>query len=454
MVTFFKKSSAANSGGNTDKSSVPYTGTDNDTSNNGNTVKSQVADNDANSDISSLEKQNISEKVELSTIRWSIMIVFLCFSFTAIGINDSATGSNLHNIQERYSISYKQTSFLFLSNAGGYAVSSLCTCYVMFWIGVRWTIFFSAIIYSGGALITSFAPPFGVIVVSLFLQGVGSGFLDAAATSVLALIASADVLSRVYASFSLGSMTAPFIIGAFSQHHLTWNYFYFFPMSLGIVLASTALWVFKHFTLPNQGDKKHEKDKSGTVNGRLKLILSRSEVYLALVLVCLASSHQCINSQWSPSYFLLKGYEEDVSTYVVAGFWGGVTIGRLAGPTVFKKVYDKTRNISLVALAMVFSGVIFAVDSLAARATLLCLTGLAWGPIAPASIDAGISMVLEEEISIITPLIICSGLLGASFAPFFFSFAADAFTANILQPVLIVVAGIELILFIFVPKKQ
>lgn len=56
-----------------------------------------------------------------------------------------------------------------------------------------------------------------------------------------------------------------------------------------------------------------------------------------------------------------------------------MTIGRLAGPTVFKKVYDKTRNISLVALAMVFSGVIFAVDSLAARATLLCLTGLAWG---------------------------------------------------------------------------
>lgn len=206
MVTFFKKSSAANSGGNTDKSSVTYTGTDSDTSNNGNTVKSQVADTDANSDISSLEKQNTSEKVELSTIRWSIMIVFLCFSFTAIGINDSATGSNLHNIQERYSISYKQTSFLFLSNAGGYAVSSLCTCYIMFWIGVRWTIFFSAIIYSGGALITSFAPPFGVIVVSLFLQGVGSGFLDAAATSVLALIASADVLSRVYASFSLGSV--------------------------------------------------------------------------------------------------------------------------------------------------------------------------------------------------------------------------------------------------------
>lgn len=69
------------------------------------------------------------------------------------------------------------------------------------------------------------------------MQGVGSGILDASATSVLALIASSSVLSRVYASFSFGSvsvfirksitdilkMISPFIIGAFSQYNLTWH---------------------------------------------------------------------------------------------------------------------------------------------------------------------------------------------------------------------------------------
>lgn len=133
-----------------------------------NTVRVSFPDTDTNSDTSSIEKQTINDKFEPSHTRWGLMIIFLSLAFAAIGINDSATGSNLHNIQDRYSISYKEASFLFLSNAGGYAISSLCTCHVMLLVGVRMTIFFSAIIYSSGAIITAFAPPFPVIVVSLF----------------------------------------------------------------------------------------------------------------------------------------------------------------------------------------------------------------------------------------------------------------------------------------------
>ena len=131
------------------------------------TVRVSFPDTDTISE-SSVEKQTVNEAYEPSHTNWAIKIVFLCLSFAAIGINDSATGSNLHNIQDRYSITFNQTSFLFLSNAGGYAISSLCTCHIMFLLGVRMTIFLSAIIYAAGALITAFAPPFPVIVVSLF----------------------------------------------------------------------------------------------------------------------------------------------------------------------------------------------------------------------------------------------------------------------------------------------
>ena len=47
---------------------------------------------------------------------------------------------------------------------------------------------------------------------------------------------------------------------------------------------------------------------------------------LSLVLVFLTSSFQNTNSQWTPSYLLAKDYREEVSKYIVAGFWGGKKI--------------------------------------------------------------------------------------------------------------------------------
>lgn len=146
-----------------------------------------------------------------------------------------------------------------------------------------------------------------------------------------------------------------------------------------MVLFSTALFIFKGFTMPNDRKEDDATQKSGTVNGGLKSVLSKRITYFALILVCLTSCHQCINSQWSPSYFLYKGYENDVSNFVVAGFWGGVTIGRLAGPTAFKKVHEMVRNLTLVLLALANLGVIWGVDNLAVRATCLSLTGVCWG---------------------------------------------------------------------------
>ncbi|TIA88667.1 hypothetical protein E3P99_02461 [Wallemia hederae] len=416
-------------------------------SNSDSTVKVFFPDTETTSNLSVEKNKTVNKEYEPSHTNWAIKIVFICLAFAAIGINDSATGSNLHNIQDRYSITFNQTSFLFLSNAGGYAISSLCTCHIMFLLGVRITIFFSAIIYTAGALMMAFAPPFPVVVVSLFQQGIGSGFLDGAATSVLALIASSDVFSRVYSTFSFGSMIAPFIIGAFSQHNLTWHYFYFLPMSMGVVLLSGALFVFKGFTLPNER-------KAGTVNGGLKSVLSKPISCLALVLAFLTGSHQFINSQWSPSYFLYQGYEEDVSTYIVAGFWGGVAIGRLVGPTVFKKVHEKIRNLSLLIVTTALIGVIWGVDNLAVRAVCMGLSGLCWGPLNPAAMDVGIARVPQHEKPIISPIIIFSVLMGGSLSPFTFSFAADAFTAKILPGVLVVLAGVQLVLFAIVPRKS
>ena len=75
------------------------------------------------------------------------------------------------------------------------------------------------------------------------------------------------------------------------------------------------------------------------------------------------------------------------------------------------------------------------------------------GPLNPAAMDVGIARVPQHEKPIISPLIIFSVLMGGSLSPFAFSFAADAFTAKILPGVLVVLAGVQLVLFAIVPRK-
>ena len=45
----------------------------------------------------------------------------------------------------------------------------------------------------------------------LLVLGVGSGFLDASSTSVLAVISSSNALTTIYACFSIGSVGISFL---------------------------------------------------------------------------------------------------------------------------------------------------------------------------------------------------------------------------------------------------
>ena len=127
------------------------------------TPSSQITFPEFDDNINKIDDLNKSSKP-----RRIIQLIAVAISFTAIGINDSATGSNLNSIQSRYELSYKDVSFLFLSNAGEYALSALCTIHILYFFGTRMTIFVSTLIYSGGSIMTAFAPPFPAVVIALF----------------------------------------------------------------------------------------------------------------------------------------------------------------------------------------------------------------------------------------------------------------------------------------------
>lgn len=103
-----------------------------------------------------------------------------------VGMNDSATGSNLESMREHYEVSYDEISLVFLATSAGYCVSSISASFFTHHIGVNYTLLVAATALSLGCIALSVAPPFPVFIIALGFMGFGSGIYDAAITTVIA----------------------------------------------------------------------------------------------------------------------------------------------------------------------------------------------------------------------------------------------------------------------------
>ncbi|TIC74023.1 hypothetical protein E3Q00_02350 [Wallemia mellicola] len=134
--------------------------------------------------------------------RCYILILMTSLTYMTIGLNDSAVGALIPQMQEFYNHSEATMSLCFLANFGGYLVSTAISSYLIHHLPLRIVLMIASAIYAAGSLIGAFAPPFATIVVSLLLTGAGGGLLDVAATSVIIHYEDGPLLTITYSFFS------------------------------------------------------------------------------------------------------------------------------------------------------------------------------------------------------------------------------------------------------------
>ncbi|TIB72758.1 glycoside hydrolase family 16 protein [Wallemia mellicola] len=282
-------------------------------------------------------------------------------------------------------------------------------------------------LYCAGALIDAFKPIFPAYVFGVYLMGVGTGSMQTSATAVLSHFEDGPLMTLVYSNMALGSVISPFIIGAFLQYDIGWHHNFWILVGFAAILIISSWFIFKNFDT-------HDTEKDDyTLREKLRIILPSKKLWIGLLAEAGLLTTQDSFSQWIAPYVKdLKGLSNGQPQYAVAGFWGGLMVGRL-----------------LLAHGSAKIAGLWKVNSLGGTVTLVILIGFFFGPLMPNTLSIGVECWSRELKNAATSIIMATSLFGSLLAPFALSQAADEFSLKIFPPVLIVECFITAIIVSF-----
>lgn len=155
-------------------------------------------------------------------------------------------------------------------------------------------------------------------------------------------------------------------------------------------------------------------------------------------------------SQWIAPYVKdLKGLSNGQPQYAVAGFWGGLMIGRLLLAHGSAKIGKRRSSVTMYIILCALIAGLWKVKSLGGTVALVILIGFFFGPLMPNTLSIGVECWSRELKNVATSIIMATSLFGSLLAPFALSQAADEFSLKIFPPVLIVECFITAIIVMF-----
>jgi fucose permease len=324
-------------------------------------------------------------------------------------------------------------------------------------------------------------PPFGLYVVTFFLQAAGMAYNESHANTFVASIDGAHrLLGFIHAMYALGCLISPFVATSIAARvEDRWPLFYLYLVGIGILNALAVILTFRD-TL-----KIHAKptataaiqttasaSRSKTANRDIIATLRSPSVYLLSLFYFFMLGTGITAGGWVVEYLIQarNGHLPDVG-YVPAGLWGGVFLGRvlLAEPTY--RLGERRMTMVYCVLILALQLVFWLVPSLVGGAVSISILGFFYGPmfatvsplgctsfaICPEVIQGmsiGSKLFEKETQTTALGFVFVLAQAGGSFFPAITGVIASQAGAKVMQPILvglIVAMGIS---WALVPKAK
>ena len=242
-------------------------------------------------------------------------------------------------------------------------------------------------------LLRFWTPPFGLYVVSFFLQAAGMGYQDSHANTFVASIKGAHRwLGFIHAMYALGCLIAPFTATPMADSlGDRWPLFYSFLVGVGVLNILAMVITFRDSLKIRQrtpsSETETETDQAAS-NSRSKSAsrdmmdtLKSPPVYLLSMFYFFMLGTGITAGGWIVEYLVSArdGKLPDVG-YVPAGFWGGIFLGRvlLAEPT--HRFGEKRMGQGYCFMILVFHLIFWLVPNLVSSAVSISFLGFFYGP--------------------------------------------------------------------------
>ncbi|PFH48669.1 hypothetical protein AMATHDRAFT_64867 [Amanita thiersii Skay4041] len=306
-------------------------------------------------------------------------------------------------------------------------------------------------------LLQAFALPFPVFIISFAIGSCGMALQDAQGNGYVAALKDHTKMGVLHAVYGLGAMVAPLISTQFAQlYH--WSFYYF--TSFGISIINT-IFLFLVFRLEPQdvclakcGYATVEKgeNETGTTNG-IKEIMKTKAVHLVAVFILVYVGVEVTLGGWTVTYVIQVRGGGPSSGYVSTGFFGGLTLGRVALLFVTKKLGEHRALLLYAVLAIGLEFVVWFAPSLVGDAIALSFTGFFLGPMYPIAMNQCGRILPPWILTTSIGWIGAVGNTGSAIIPFMTGAISQRWGIWSLQPLIVIMMGIMTILWLLVPKK-
>jgi fucose permease len=372
-----------------------------------------------------------------------LLLVIAFTAFASLGLPDGALGVAWPSICRAFGLPLSRLGVLLAAAMIGYLASSFASGWLVTRLGVGPLLLWSSVLMTLSSLGFALAPAWPVVVVSGTLAGLGAGAVDAGINAFAAARLPPRLVSWLHAAYGAGAMLGPVLITGVLTAGLSWRWGY---GALGGLLGAMALcfavtrgsWRTGE---PRAGDPAAAAGGPGPPVARGLETLRRPAVWLNIALFFVYTGLEATAGQWTYTLFTeSRGVPPALAGASVAGYWGGMTAGRLAAGALTRR-FPAATLLGAATLGAPAAAVLVSLDAGWLVGGLgLALVGVLLGPIYPLLISGTPRRLGTRYATHAIGFQVAAAYLGAAAIPGLAGVLAHAIGLEVIGPFIAVVA--------------
>lgn len=380
-----------------------------------------------------------------------------CLMCFGNGLNDSAPGALIPYLEKHYSIGYAVVSLIFVTNAIGFIGAAPITHALQVRLGRAKMLALAECIMLTAYITLVCTPPFGIVVLSFLLLGLGMAFSLALNNVFCAnFVNGTTTLGFFHGSYGIGGTIGPLIATALVSRGYIWSTFYFISLAITALNAFIAYLTFRTFELDNLHPNNLGSAPSTRAPSKSALLhetLCNKTTILGALFIFAYQGAEVSISGWIISFLISYRHSSPSRVgYVTAGFWGGITIGRFLLSHPAHRIGEKTTVVVLTLGAAAFQILVWRVPNVIGEAVAVSLVGLLLGPVYPCATAVFSHLVRRRLQTICLAVVSALGSSGAAVAPFLTGLLAQAAGTWVLHPICVGLFALMLLCWWGLPR--
>jgi MFS family permease len=273
--------------------------------------------------------------------------------------------------------------------------------------------------------LASRAPNYLALLGVFLVAGIGSAFGEVSMNSLVTKAypnRSGFALNALHLFFSMGAFIGPALAGLLIVTYGSWRLPYLIACLVFVPLAATAAVLFRR-TKSEKSAIISDAEKSHVPENKILEALMQGRALLLAGFFYFGAELGA--NAWLPSFLMLeRGFPVELASLSIGLFWASMAAGRLGLGSLTDKVGYRKLIVTCASLSALSILIATLVRDSYLIIALWCVSGFAFGPIAPTIFAWGAALFPSRR-GVATGAIYSIGFLGAVFSPWFLGTVGD-----------------------------